>query len=83
MSNPVARHATDPLGFVLSLLIYIGGRVVQFGTVAAPHQIAILTALAPVLLAVAKGERPVPAAAFLCWSKGAGKDSILAKMLFK
>lgn len=49
-----------------------------FGNLLAPHQLAMVEALAPSLLAVAKGEAPPARGVWMEATKGAAKDTILA-----
>lgn len=74
----VERYASDPLAFLSDLIIPGVHGPARFGDVMATFQRERFAALAPALLAVARGEKP-PIGRFM-WeaSKGTSKDTDLA-----
>ncbi|MCE9545186.1 MAG: phage terminase family protein [Planctomycetia bacterium] len=71
-------YSNDPLAFALDLQIVACGGVVRFGDVIADFQRERFAALAPALLAVARGEKPAIGRHWWEATKGASKDSDLA-----
>ncbi|MGE0607128.1 MAG: hypothetical protein AB7O62_08550 [Pirellulales bacterium] len=79
MQSNLAQFASDPLAFFYAALVDgPHGQLVPFGSITTSFQRDALEALAPALLAVAHGEQPTIARHAWFWSKGAGKDSLLA-----
>lgn len=77
----VMRYATDPAAFLAGLVLQSARGVARFGDVMAPHQREWIAALAPAVLAVARGEQPPKNRFWLEASKGTAKDTTLAAVV--
>lgn len=80
-TKQIRAYSADPAAFLADLRIPVAGRVARFGDVAAPHQREWIAALAPSLLAVARGQMPPMGRFWFEATKGAAKDTTLAACL--
>ena len=74
----VRQYADDPMACLCDLTVPAATGQARFGDIMAAHQREWLQALAPALVAVAKGEKPPIGKFFLEGTKGSGKDFLLA-----
>ena len=72
------NYSSDPLNFMLGLVVPSAHGPARFRDVAADFQVAWLTALAPSLLALARGDIPPTPRFFIEGTKGCGKDFLIA-----
>jgi hypothetical protein len=79
MNSPdLTLLARDPAAFRAALLIPVGGRPARLADVMADFQRKDFLALDPALVALSRGEPPLPPRYWLERTKGASKDSDLA-----
>ena len=77
----IRAYASDPARFVGDLLLTSARGVTRFGEVMAPHQREWIAALAPAMLAVARGSKPPTSRYWIEASKGTAKDTTLAAVV--
>jgi hypothetical protein len=77
-ATTLRRYAVDPLAFLADLVIPSAQGPLRFGNIVADFQHQRFAALAPALLAVARGEKPAIGRYWWEATKGASKDSDLA-----
>ncbi|MGE0610252.1 MAG: hypothetical protein AB7O62_24385 [Pirellulales bacterium] len=81
MKSNLQTFAANPLAFIDALLIPSGDGSQAFGSIMAGFQRRDFQAMAPALLALCRGERPMPSRFWIERTKGASKDTDLAACL--
>lgn len=81
MPTPTPEHARNPLAFIADLTIPGAGGPARFGDCMAPFQVETFRALAPSLMAVARGNLPPTPRFWIERSKGSSKDTDAAAAL--